>query len=143
MSRDAGFTLVELVTVILIVGILAAVGIPRFFNRSTYDARAFADQTQAMMRYGQKVAIAQRTSVFVVVSAGAVALCYDAACKAAVPSPATQGAFSLAAPAGVVLTPVVFSFNALGQPSAGQAVAVSGDLTRTIVVEPETGYVHS
>lgn len=43
MNKQTGFTLIELVMVIVILGILAAIAIPRFFN-VTNDAQAAAVQ---------------------------------------------------------------------------------------------------
>ncbi|MFA5089079.1 MAG: type II secretion system protein [Candidatus Omnitrophota bacterium] len=43
MSRRKGFTLVELVMIIVLLGILAAVAIPRYFNLST-DATQAAEK---------------------------------------------------------------------------------------------------
>jgi MSHA pilin protein MshC len=77
-----GFTLVELIMVIVIVGIIGAVVAPRFFSRVTFDASGFNNQLIALLRHGQKLAIAQNRNVFVRVDGSSVALCYNATCSA-------------------------------------------------------------
>lgn len=79
-NRNAGFTLVELIAVLVIAGILAAFALPRFFNKSSYDVSGYFNQAQALVRYGQKIAIAQGANVYVRLNGASVALCYDAAC---------------------------------------------------------------
>lgn len=134
-TAQSGFTLVELVTVIVLVGILAGVAMPRFFTAGDFDGRAYSDQVKGLMRYGQKIAIAQGRNVFVRLNGSSVALCYDAACNAKVP-PASGGntgsSATLAAcanltnwacegiPNGVTMTPAAatFSFDATGAPFA-------------------------
>ncbi|RJG01256.1 prepilin-type N-terminal cleavage/methylation domain-containing protein [Noviherbaspirillum sedimenti] len=78
--KTAGFTLVELIMTMVIVGILSAVAIPRLFDRTTFDARGFSDQALSMLRYGQKLAIAQRRDVYVRLNGNSIALCFDAGC---------------------------------------------------------------
>jgi MSHA pilin protein MshC len=78
-SPAAGFTMVELIVVLVLIGILGAIGAARFFNRTGFDAAAFADQGVAMMRYAQKLAIAQRRPVYVQASTQGIKLCYSAA----------------------------------------------------------------
>jgi MSHA pilin protein MshC len=145
--------MVELVVVIVLVGILAAVAVPRFAGRQGFEARGFFDAASAAVRYAQKTAIAKRRQVFVVVAATTFSVCYDAACTAPVTDPSTGAALvvdarrgnpALAAPANVA--PVgTFSFNGLGQPSAAQVLvftpAEAGDITRTLAVAAETGFV--
>lgn len=150
--RQSGFTLVELIVVMMIVGILAVAAIPRFFQNQTFEARTYHDQALTMMRYAQKVAIAQRTNVFVNANAASNTICLayaaDANCTnpAGVINPADNAKFSKTAPAGVTLSgSVSFSFSALGKPTPDAAVSLGiiGDgTTRSITVERETGYVH-
>ena len=82
-QRAHGFTIVELVTVMVILGLLAAVAMPRFFQKDSFDARSFADQNVSMLRYAQKLAIAQNRPVFVLLNGSRIALCFSAACDAA------------------------------------------------------------
>lgn len=75
-QRQQGFTLVELIAVMVIVGILAAAAAVRYFDRAVYDASSFTEQARALVRYGQKVAVAQNRSVYVRLDGSSVALCF-------------------------------------------------------------------
>jgi MSHA pilin protein MshC len=75
---QSGFTLVELIVVMVLAGILAAFAAPRFFERAGFDARAYSDQVRTLIRFGQKIAIAQNRNVYVRVDGAKVALCFDA-----------------------------------------------------------------
>ena len=52
-----GFTMVELIMVIVILGILAAVVGPRFFDRRVFDERLYFEQSLTAVRYAQKLAL--------------------------------------------------------------------------------------
>ena len=144
-----GFSLIELVVVILLTAILAAVAIPRFTDAES-KATWFHEQVKSGLRYAQRQAMAQRRCVFVQVAATEVRLFYGDASCAITATPLTfvsigaEGnapgdSSALTAPSGVTISPATtFSFNGLGQPSAGVALSVAG---RPITVATETGYV--
>lgn len=80
--KSHGFTLVELVVVMMLIGVLASVGMSRFVGRQPFEAQAGADQLQAALRTAQATAQAQRVTVYVQLAATplAVQLCLDSAC---------------------------------------------------------------
>lgn len=156
LRKARGFTLVELIMVMVITGILAAFVAPRFFDNSVFQSRGFADQVQATLRFAQKTAIAQRHFVCVYSSANTVVLNIDttpissAHTVATCPAPPVTtsnmtspsgGPYIITAPSNVAFstTPASIYFGALGRPSIGTSGVVG---TTTITVESETGYVH-
>ena len=64
-----GFTLVELITVMILVGILAFAIVPVFNNR-TFDERGFSDAVRSALQHARHVAVASRRHVCVAVAAG-------------------------------------------------------------------------
>ena len=147
-GRSPCFTIVEMVVIIAILGLLAAVLGPRFSGRDAFASRGFHDEAQSVVRYAQKTAIAWRRPVFVCVTATVVSAGSVAGCGTLLTHPATGAALSTTAPAGVTLTPVSFGFDGAGRPSPNAQVTIAfastiaGDPARQIVVEAETGYVH-
>ncbi len=149
IATERGYSLIEVIGVLAILGILAALGLGRFGASETFAARGFSDQAAALVRYGQKLAIARHGNVFVAQQVDRLQLCLSAG----IPCPAGQGApgpagerpFEVAAPADVLVaaTTANFSFDANGRPSAATVFTFtdSGGAT-TLTVEAETGYVH-
>lgn len=144
-DAQRGFTMVELVAMMVIMGVLAAIVIPRFFERNVFDSRGFYDQVISTLRYAQKAAIAQRRFVCVSFPANnSVTLTQGTTntCGGALASPSgtsypltsSHASFSGGAPAA-------FNFDALGRPSAASVITVNG-YAASITVEAETGYVH-
>lgn len=154
LLRPRGFTLIELIMVMVLLGILAAYAAPRIFNRADFDTNGMHNMSMAYLRYAQKTAIAQRRTVCVTFQANGMTLRIASAagatdCTAGAALPGSDGNAGLVGPANYTATPAAMGFDALGQPlsAAGAVLGAATTITvtgagRTITVEAATGYVH-
>ncbi len=145
-GAEQGFTLLELILVMAIAGILAAVAVPRLVGRNSFDTRGFTDQLAATVRFAHKLAISQNQDVFVQLTANDATLCYDAGCAGLAPGPGGETPYTITAPNGVTIaSPVAaLGFDAGGRPNiaAQLVIQVNGAGAYNVRVEQETGYVH-
>jgi MSHA pilin protein MshC len=153
MHTQGGFTLAELVVVLMLTGVLAAFAIPRLFNQNEFAGRGARDFVASGLRYAQKSAIAMRRNVCVAVGSTGLAITYASAagstqaCAAGnqLSNPANGLPYSDTANAlqggATVSTPTSVSFDALGRTSAAASITLSNHAT-PITVEAETGLVH-
>jgi len=147
----AGFTTVELVLVIVIIGILGAIAGPRFFGTSAFDERAYYDELASSVRYAQKVSVASGCRVRVNLTASTYELRQQAAlgghCDASdlsfpVPVLLPHGqAVSGVAPTGITAAPpVVIVYDGVGRTNlaSNQVITVG---SRSMLIEAESGLV--
>lgn len=149
-----GVTMIELIAVLIIIGVLGAIASTRYLDRTSFDADTYTDQARAMLRYGQKLAVAQNRPVYVRVDGNSVALCFASDCHAAsrvtAPSGANSGSANTlkhcdqsgswlceAAPGGVSQAwsgpAAAFAFDALGKPTAVLANGEPADFEKLSV----------
>ena len=150
-----GFTLIELIMVLIMLGILSVFAAPRIFNSDGFNARGFHDETLAFLRYAQKAAIAQRRTVCVAFTSTSATLSIastaaTANCGTGLRGPRgdSPGTISAKTGTGYGTVPMDFNFDGLGQPVTGvgmlagvQTIQVN-NAANTITVEAVTGYVH-
>jgi prepilin-type N-terminal cleavage/methylation domain-containing protein len=73
-SHARGFTLVELVAAMILIGVLAAVVLPRMDSSRMFREIAFGDQVAAALRYAQKTAVSHRRLVCATVASDQLSL---------------------------------------------------------------------
>lgn len=149
MQRNAlGFTLIELIMVMVITGILAAVVGPRFFDRQVFDERLFFEESIGAVRYGQKLALASGCLTQVSLGSSGYQLRQAANCSSGAYSLVVIGADGQAyadtpVPNDVTVTTTNFpvTFDSLGRPIGGAASASIGSFSLRITAD--TGLVQT
>ncbi len=144
-----GFTVLELVVVMVVIGILSVVVLPRLSLFDGFDQLGYRDRVRATLEYARKSAVAQRRKVQVKLEANKVTVMIASDVPEATTTTFNRNlvlpgsnSHTFNAPAGVTLSPPAdLVFDALGQPSAGGSFTITGS-SAPIVVEAVTGYVH-
>lgn len=165
-----GFTLIELVMVLVLIGIVAVFVAPRLGNITTTNAGALRDKLRADIRYAQNLAMMKNNRTRVTLTNTTYAVTQDNSAAsdcgsfAAVTDPAGEGNLSVVLDtgnyAGITITPSIncLEYDSLGRPYNCDGVVsppcstvplavtmtadVNGDATMRVSVTIQTGAVN-
>lgn len=153
LSKQLGFTLVELVMMLVILSVISAVAIPKF-DKKGYAERAFFDDTLHAVQYAQKLAVATGCGVRVFISSNSYRLTRRGTTSSLkcptsgsiytldIPHPGTGENHYSGSESGVTLSSSLASFNFNSSGSASSDVTLTINGFRTIKVVAETGFVY-
>lgn len=99
MKGEKGFTIIELILVIVLIAIISATGFATLSNTSLFTSRFFTDDFLNMLRYARKVASATGCEVALISKHNEIGLYRRAQC--------TQGDFTYP-----ILSPIIFDSKA-------------------------------
>lgn len=145
--KNTGFTLVELIVVILIIGILSISIAPRFFTISSYEERRALDELLTALRHTQQMAMNRGGNIRLVLTAndftveltdGTQLRSPDGSRHSTCVTPicykkSFEGVSASILPAGPII------YDGLGKPNTGFTILIG---SKQIQIEAETGYAH-
>ncbi len=149
-KSTAGFSLFELLIVIVLLSILSVFALGGLFDQDEFAARGFFDDTVNAVRFAQKLAISTGCEVRVATNASGYQLLQSSTCTASdftnlVVNPAnrTNNYQNLNIPGGFNLSPTTtVTFNALGIPGSDETFTLTdGTTSYSFNLSGQTGLV--
>ena len=144
-----GFTFVELIVVILLVGILSIFAAPKFINDDTFKARGLTDEIITSIRHAQRLAMTRGEQYKIDINPSFYRVRKTDNTEVRHPNGESPYLVSAAngLPTNLIQSTINIEFNSLGQPvnSAGALITSNTDISIppfTIRIEEETGYAH-
>ncbi len=135
-DRTNGFTLIELVTIITILGILAVYVAPRFLQSSAFESRTIQDQLLRAAQEAQQLAMSKGLGANVQLQVDNT----NKRIRIQFTDAGTQTR-DTPIPAGITLSNATLNYTSLGDASPVTTIVITGDTTRQVCIET-SGYAH-
>jgi prepilin-type N-terminal cleavage/methylation domain-containing protein len=159
-KTSPAFTLVEVVIVLMIIGIAAAIVIPMHVSAASTELKTAADMVASDLEYAKSLAISTGKSCYVVFDTSAESYCIKDSAGQVINHPVHIGASYIVSFAGdgrldkVNIVSTTFGantikFDSLGSPYDGSGAALingvvqlsAEEQTMKVKIEPVTGYI--
>ena len=130
-----GFTLVELITVLLLVSIIGVTALSRFQNSDLQEVQASRDQLVAALFFAQQKAMDIRGSVQLITGGNVIDVTVDG-----VSTGGDSFLYPVELPSQISLTSRTFSYNRLGETSASAILVSHSSGANATVLVASSGY---
>ncbi|MGD0278176.1 MAG: type II secretion system protein [Smithella sp.] len=149
---QGGFTMIEIISVLVLIGILTLVAIVKLTSTNYYNLAAETEVVKAHLRYAQSRAINSRNVSGINFSSGSYTFFINGNTANVRMLPDQNGAGNVTLPGGMSITTGIVAFDSWGKPftDAAGTQAQSGSRTLTlsqgsntsvITITPNTGFV--
>jgi prepilin-type N-terminal cleavage/methylation domain-containing protein len=138
MRNEDGFTLIEIIMVIVIIGILAFVAIQKFSAKSDISLATAASMIRSDIRSVQALAMAKHTAKSMTFASNIYTFDDLSGTK-------TRNLANIFDAQLTITAPATIGFNSLGEPTAGYGSSITittGSSTKTLTVLRYTGKVY-
>lgn len=153
-KQNIGFTLVELTIVLIVIGILGVIAMPKMFGSSTYQSQYFYNDVLSTLRYAQKLAMSSGCHIQASMTSTTITLTKAASCTTgtftvAVRDPALgTSTYVKTAPGTVTITPSISAiyYDQLGKcynsstSTVSDATVIVG--SKTINIVGQSGFTY-
>jgi len=139
VGKQKGFTLIEMVTVIVILGLLAVVMIPRFLSSANFESRTTADTLLGAIRQAQQLAMSKAPNANVSITTDNT----NKRIRIAYTESGIQ-TIDVSISSNITITGATVSFAKSGEANIGaqQVITIGPSNPRNVCVET-SGYAHA
>lgn len=143
--KSQGFTLIELVVVMLMIAALSVFALPRLLDTEMWRLRAFSDELQSQMQAMLRLSLVQRRPIVASISGSGVSFAYAAGgALGSVDCPAGATPCIAESPLRTITFNSANSGSSITSTAAAMPVTVSiGGFSQAFVLENDTGLFYA